>query len=311
MNASARTPVNLITGFLGTGKTTTILNLLKHRPEGEVWGVIVNEFGEIGIDGAVLSDRDSAEVREIAGGCLCCVTGPQLPVTIARLIREKRPARLLIEASGLAHASNLVDELRRAPLGDALDVQAVLAVVDPRQFVVLNYRQHPIYRDQVSVADVLLASKCQLVEAGVLDEFRRQAVAMYPAKAAIVEVGETMPLDSAVLDLPARPAGRFRLPKTTPDSGMANTGWTWPAETVFDADKVCALFDRLAAEVPALARAKAVLNLGSDHVWFNWVDGQWGAQTVAWRRDSRFELIAPEQDFAWLEAGLAACVLPA
>ena len=311
MTAPSRTPVNLITGFLGTGKTTTILNLLEHRPAGEVWGVIVNEFGEIGIDGAVLSDRDGAEVREIAGGCLCCVTGPQLPVTIARLIREKRPARLLIEASGLAHASNLVDELRRPPLGDALDVQAVLAVVDPRQFVVLNYRQHPIYRDQVSVADVLLASKCQLAAPDVLTRFREQAAAMYPAKAAIVEVGEDAPLDPAMLDLPARPAGRFRLPRTTPDSGMANVGWTWPADAVFDADKVCALFDRLATEVTGLMRAKAVLNLGGDHVWFNWVEGQWGAQAVAWRRDSRFELIAPEQDFAWLEAALGACVQPA
>ena len=90
---TTRTPVNLVTGFLGAGKTSTILSLLAGKPAGETWAVIVNEFGEIGIDGAVLGDRDGLVMREIAGGCLCCVTGPQLTVTVARLIREVRPAR--------------------------------------------------------------------------------------------------------------------------------------------------------------------------------------------------------------------------
>lgn len=82
-----RVPINLITGFLGTGKTTALLTLLAQKPADQVWAVIVNEFGEVGIDGAVLEGA-GAEIREIAGGCLCCATGPQLPITLAKVIRE-------------------------------------------------------------------------------------------------------------------------------------------------------------------------------------------------------------------------------
>ncbi len=122
----ATTPVHLLAGFLGTGKTTTLLHLLAQRPATEKWAVIVNEFGEIGIDGVVLQQQD-IEVREISGGCLCCTTGPQLPVTVTRLLRDHQPDRLFIETSGLAHLATLVDQLKRPPLGNALAIRLMIA----------------------------------------------------------------------------------------------------------------------------------------------------------------------------------------
>lgn len=68
---SNRVPTNILTGFLGVGKTTTILNLLKNKPENENWAVLVNEFGEIGIDGALMTDQ-GALIKEVPGGCMCC-----------------------------------------------------------------------------------------------------------------------------------------------------------------------------------------------------------------------------------------------
>ena len=109
-----KTIVNLFTGFLGVGKTTALRHLIEHRPEHEKWAIIVNEFGEVGIDGAALSQDDLA-VAEIAGGRLCCVAGPQMTATVATLLRRERPDRLLIEASGLAHAAGVIDELRAKP----------------------------------------------------------------------------------------------------------------------------------------------------------------------------------------------------
>jgi len=83
----APTPISttLITGFLGVGKTTAIRHLLANKPAGQRWAVLVNEFGEIGIDGAVLSDESGVTVREIAGGCICCSQGPTLRVALTRL----------------------------------------------------------------------------------------------------------------------------------------------------------------------------------------------------------------------------------
>lgn len=72
-------PTNIITGFLGVGKTSAILNLMKHKPEGEKWAVLVNEFGEIGVDGSLIqgqkSDAQSVFIREVPGGCMCCAAG--------------------------------------------------------------------------------------------------------------------------------------------------------------------------------------------------------------------------------------------
>ena len=78
---AARIVVNLVTGFLGTGKTTTIRHLLHTHPDNERWAVLVNEFGEVGVDGALLDDTGVA-VQEVAGGCLCCVAAPAFTTAI-------------------------------------------------------------------------------------------------------------------------------------------------------------------------------------------------------------------------------------
>ncbi len=97
-------PTNLILGgFLGVGKTTAILDLLRQKPEGgETWAVLVNEFGEVGIDGAILETEGGAVVREVPGGCMCCVAGG-LPMQIGlnQLIARAKPDRLLIEPRAL------------------------------------------------------------------------------------------------------------------------------------------------------------------------------------------------------------------
>ena len=98
---------NLITGFLGVGKTTAVRHLLAHRPEGERWAVLVNEFGEIGVDGALLDDTGVA-VTEVPGGCVCCVSSQAFTVGLNRLIREQRPERILIEPTGLGHPAQII-----------------------------------------------------------------------------------------------------------------------------------------------------------------------------------------------------------
>lgn len=82
------TRTNLITGFLGSGKTTSILHLLAQKPADEKWAVLVNEFGEVGIDGALLADS-GALLKEIPGGCMCCVNGLPMQVGLNTLLRRE------------------------------------------------------------------------------------------------------------------------------------------------------------------------------------------------------------------------------
>ncbi|GGY19328.1 cobalamin biosynthesis protein CobW [Paludibacterium paludis] len=300
------TTVNLFTGFLGVGKTTALRHLISQRPTNEKWAIIVNEFGEVGIDGAALSG-DDMPVAEIAGGCLCCVAGPQLTATVANLLRRERPDRLLIEASGLAHAAGVIDELREKPLGDALAIGAVVTLVDPRQFISQDYLRQPLYRDQIALADVLVANKTDAADVPTLEAFRARAAQMFPPKALVAEVRQGQ-LDPAWLDVAARPQPRYR-PAVAHGAhdAWSSEGWLFGPETEFDGERLVAFFDELPVRVPGLVRAKGVFRVLDSWVWLNWAEGQWGATQVAWRRDSRFELIAPRIDADAVSTALTAC----
>lgn len=305
-----KTTVNVLTGFLGVGKTTALRHMISQRPEGEKWAIIVNEFGEIGIDGAVL-DNGELPVAEIAGGCLCCVAGPQMTVTVATLLRRERPDRLIIEASGLAHAAGLIDELRAEPLGKALEIGAVVTLVDPRQFVNNDYFRQPLYRDQVMIADVLLATKGDLADAETLQTYREKAAALFPPKSLIAEISHGA-ANPAWLDLEVQPKSRYR-PAVKPGeaSGWQSQGWTFAPDAEFSGEALTDFFDQLPQMVKGLVRAKGVFRVLDTWLWLNWTEGQWAANQVAWRRDSRFELIASELDAATIEAAVKACILPA
>jgi len=79
-------PTNIITGFLGVGKTSAILHLLKSKPDDERWAVLVNKFGEIGVDGSLFQGQSKEEagvfIREVPGGCMCCATGVPMQVAL-------------------------------------------------------------------------------------------------------------------------------------------------------------------------------------------------------------------------------------
>ena len=298
-----KTKVHLISGFLGTGKTTALKSLMAQKNPDEKWVIIVNEFGEIGIDGAVLSDN-GIPVAEIAGGCLCCVAGPQMSNTVAKMLRDVAPDRLMIEASGLAHAASVIDELKTPPLDQSLEIGAVFTVVDPRQFVSPDYAQQALYKDQIGVCDVLVASKTDLCSPEVLAEFREKAAKLFPPKALVAEVDNAQ-MNIEWLDIPVVEKSRYRL-KTLPDNtmGFQSQGFTFAAGQDFDGERLTNFFNDLPKMTEGLVRAKGVFQVLGTGVWLNWVDGQWGASQVSWRRDSRFELIAKSFDADLIEKKL-------
>ncbi|MBF0804243.1 MULTISPECIES: GTP-binding protein [unclassified Neisseria] len=298
-----KTKVHLISGFLGTGKTTAIKSLMEQKDPGEKWVIIVNEFGEIGIDGAVLSDN-GIPVAEIAGGCLCCTAGAQLGATVQKMLRDAKPDRLVIEASGLAHAASVIDDLKVKPLREQLEIAAVFTVVDPRQFVNPDYAQQALYKDQIGVCDVLVASKTDLCTPEELAQFREQAAKLFPPKAKVAEV-ENACMEIAWLDIPVIEKPRYRLKGLSDNTmGFQSQGFTFPAGKNFDGEKLTDFFNGLPRFAEGLVRAKGVFQVMDTWVWLNWVDGKWGASQVSWRRDSRFELIAKSFDADLIEKKL-------
>ncbi|QMT31678.1 CobW family GTP-binding protein [Alysiella filiformis] len=303
-----KTQVHLFSGFLGTGKTTAIRSLIAQKPESEQWLIIVNEFGEIGIDGAVLSNN-GIPVAEISGGCLCCTSGgDQIGETIRKMLHNNPAHRIIIEASGLAHAAGVIDELKAPEFANVLEIAAVFTLVDVRQFINPDYARHALYQDQIGVCDVLLASKTDLCSPEQLAQFHEQAAKLFPPKTLIAEVKNAQ-MNPEWLNLPVSEKPRYRL-KTLPENSMGfqSQGFTFAAGRNFDGERLTQFFDDLPQLAQGLVRAKGVFQVLDTWVWLNWVDGGWGANQVSWRRDSRFELIAREFDADEIERRLNAAL---
>jgi G3E family GTPase len=314
-------PTNLITGFLGVGKTTAVLDLLARKAAGSRWAVLVNEYGEVGIDGALLDGAAPAgvTVREVGGGCVCCASAPYLGVALHFLLIDAKPDRLLIETTGLGHPAKLIDTLRTGYRG-RLDVRATLGFVDPADFARPTMRANPIFREQVELADVLVLNKLDAAGPELVADFRAWANALYPSKL-LVAATEQGRIDPAWLDLAAGddPASRGRRPPDSPlardenpgadapgSPAPAARGWTFPPDVVFDRDRVVALLSS-----PALVRAKGVFR--TPHEWYAVNRARTSAPAVtptAYRRDSRVEAFAEAPDWAAFERELHAAVLP-
>nr|WP_255216108.1 CobW family GTP-binding protein [Pseudenhygromyxa sp. WMMC2535] len=190
----------MIAGSLGVGKTTAINHLLAQRPEHEQWAVLVNEYGLVGIDAALIEDAAETgrvDVREVAGGCICCSAGFMFEVSLVFLL-QRRPDRLIIEPTGLASLSGILDTLAHDGIRDAVELRSVISLVDPA--VVSEGKLGAEARDQIEAADILLANRTDLASPEQLEAFERWADELFPPKRHVGRIAHAaIPLE--LLDL--------------------------------------------------------------------------------------------------------------
>lgn len=172
-------PTHIITGFLGAGKTTVLNGLLAQKPVGETWAVLINEFGKIGVDQALIRQQDGIAIKEVIGGCLCCTSQLPMQVALSRLLQQTKPDRLFIEPTGLAHADQLIDQLGQEHWQTSLQLQAVVCVVSAAMLLDSRYRQHSILLSQLEVSDILLVSHADEMQSAH-EQAMQQLIAQYP-----------------------------------------------------------------------------------------------------------------------------------
>lgn len=325
MSKIENVPTSLFTGFFGVGKTTAIRSLLARKPAGEKWAVLVNEFGEVAIDQAALDPGPDEEtesgviIRDIPGGCMCCTMNVPMRVAVTEILRRAKPDRLLIEPTGMGHPTGILDQLKEEELADAVDVGAVICFVDPRVIGDSRILEAEIFRDQVHLADVLIASKADLASGEELTRFRKWAEDLFPPKDyfAVVANGE---IDMSYLDIksesnrtpqfshdhshePASPQineTEISQPgqpvrKENTGGGYRACGWIYSAEEVFDRDR---LLDLLGPPGPPglrpIERLKGVFRVGKEWLLIDRVANEISVTPIAYRRDSRLEIIVPD-----------------
>lgn len=202
--ASAKAPVTILTGYLGAGKTT-LLNRILTEQHGKKYAVVVNEFGETGIDNDLVVDAEE-EIFEMNNGCICCtVRGDLIRILSGLMERADRFDGILIETTGLADPGPVIqtffvdDELR-----DRVTLDNVVTVVDALHFLGKVDTQHEA-EEQVAFADVLILNKTDLVSPEDLAKVEAKLAALNPHARLHKTVKSNVDL-SAVLD-----AGAFDL----------------------------------------------------------------------------------------------------
>jgi G3E family GTPase len=300
-------PTNLITGFLGVGKTTAVIDLLKQKAAGSRWAVLVNEYGDVSIDGALIEGAgpEGVTVKEVGGGCVCCAAAPFLPVAIHFLLLEARPERLIIETTGLGHPARLLDSLRMSYHG-RLDVRATIGIVDPADFAKPEMKENPVFIDQIQMADVLVMNKLDTASPELVRDFQTWANGLFPPKLLIAGTTHGH-LDPAWLDLSGSDERRPLYPQAhdaKPQAANAR-GWTFGPSTVFDEGKLLALL----AGTKEASRLKGVFQVADEWVAVNRSGTAVSVSPTAYRRDSRLEVFAEALDWDAFERALVGCIV--
>ncbi len=198
----ARIPVTVVTGFLGAGKTTLIRRFLE-SPEGQGTAVIVNEFGAVGIDDALV--RDSAEQTVLLGnGCVCCITRSDLQLALRQLLIDRERGlvpgfvRIVIETSGLADPAPILQTFSTdRALGGEFHIDVLLAVVDAVNGEA-NLKTTAEARKQVILADRLVISKSDLAGAAEVKLLIRHLQELNPRAAIDVAVAGALDPDQFI-----------------------------------------------------------------------------------------------------------------
>ena len=315
-------PTHVIAGPLGAGKTSLIQHLMAQKPVHERWAVLVNEFGQIGLDAALMGQSgDAIAITEVAGGCVCCVNGAPFQIGLSRLLRQAKPDRLFIEPSGLGHPAQILKQLSAAPWLGVLALQPCVIVLDA-EALALGKPVPATQQEALKMAGLVVMNKSNSVQ----NEQREQIACSLPKCPILwVEHGRipvnTLPaaymntahaVDNSLIYKDFNHIGSVFSDPGTPvvmtqsQAEGWSVGWRWHASRQFD-------LGLLQQWLESLNWRRAKLVIRGSQGWFssNSVDNSvapW--KSSEWRKDSRLELIFDQpQDLELLRSGLDSCLL--
>ena len=301
--------VDILTGFLGSGKTTLLRHVLDHGLRGKPVAVIMNEIGEIGIDGKVVTGLSAVEkMVELSSGCICCtIDDYRFDLAIQEIVDTVRPHVIIIESTGLADPEPLAYRVKTAGLG----LDAVITVVDAAH-VDRQLAEAEVTAAQIQAADFLVVNKLDLVDERALGALEKRLAKMNPRAERFRSVRGA--IDSELLF--ATGVATFR-DRTRTSSGHLHAdgigSFLYRTALPLDQERFTRLLDRLPREV---LRAKGVVRFaGRD--WQGLFNFTCGRHELAWVKlpnveETQAVFIGRDLDRheARIRAALAACETP-
>ncbi len=309
-------PTHIISGFLGAGKTTVLQYLLSQKPEHEIWAVLMNEFGQIGIDQQLMPQSNGFAIQELLGGCLCCSSQLPMQIALSRLISENKIDRLFIEPTGLGHPAQLLEQLTEPHWLQHLSMRSLVTVIDGSRLHDSDWSQQNLYQDQLKAAQVVVISHQDKMTEGDIfaletlkkeyEAYQQKWILTSQGNLSIIEVDQIytgkkrliQPLLKIQKNLTANEQPVIKqLPYHYVESaqGYSVAGWKLPKSWTFNFYDVLDLL----CEQKDWLRIKAVFNTNEGWKSFNFNPNQFNYQTAQEGIDNRIEIIY-QNEREWL-----------
>ncbi|MCH2110860.1 MAG: hypothetical protein MK135_16195, partial [Polyangiaceae bacterium] len=232
------TRVTIVAGFLGAGKTSVLRNMISASLPQRT-GVLVNEVGAVGIDGDFIAAANGQlDVQELMGGCICCTALVAFKHRLVQMLR-RRPERLFVEPTGLAAIGSLRDVFAEPGIAQAVELDPILVVVNPRHWQLEHIRTQELYQEQCSHADIMAVSHTDCCDDELLSSFYK-AHASFPLITSKHGHLETR-WDTACAEPGEARIERPRLKLSSVD-GFASEAIAWSSDKVIDLGALAAIF---------------------------------------------------------------------
>lgn len=318
-------PVHIVGGFLGVGKTTALTALVAARAGSERAAIVVNDFGEAGIDAARIDGEPSGLVQNIAGGCICCTAPEGLVRVVTELLEVQKPDRIYIEPSGLGRPRDVVDMLARGGLAQRVELRPVVVVVDPARLDLAD----PLMHEQWEGGDVLVVNRIDLASPEALANVRRAVAEKWPPFQRVIETTHGV----LPADLPDLARGGSAGQRRDHDhhhgqgddhghdhdhgpacavadstSGFLARSAVLPGDSAYRWEAL-----RRALDGPGIVRFKGMFLSDLGWVRVDVAGGVTDMRPTPWRRDSRYDLVVRSEDdavAARVVERIAAAVVP-
>ncbi|WP_353474208.1 GTP-binding protein [Salipiger sp. H15] len=272
-------PIHLVTGFLGSGKTTAINHMLTHS-HGRRIAAVVNDFGQINIDAELIA-AVTDDVISLSNGCICCSLEGELIRTVSNILkRDPKPEMIVIETSGVANPGDIVRSLMDPFIWQEAPLEQVLCLVDGS--LPLEDLSDPLKQSQLQAADLVAVTKLDLAGAGQLEKITEGVKAISPVKSVIaaphgrIQSELLLPIDLE------QPKTEPRVPKQSATGDRFETR-IWTSDQPLSMPRFRQTIERLA---PILLRAKGMVafdQVGESSMVFQLSGGR---ATLAPRRKS-------------------------